>query len=85
MKKYGRSGTGAQKFTLLLARLAKGDPSKEVAFDIVRGQWDKMKSVIGKFNPSYSIRAKDEGWVDTKKPGVYVLMSSWKDAIPRPK
>jgi len=33
--------------------------------------------------PAYSIRAKDNGWVDTKKQGVYVLTPSWKDAIPR--
>ncbi len=80
MNRYGRRGTGAQKFTLLLARLAKGDLSKEVTFDTIKGQWEKMKSLIGKFNPSYSIRAKDKGWVDTRKAGVYVLTQSWKDA-----
>ena len=84
MKKYGRDGTGAQKFTLLLARLANGDPSREVTFETIKGQWDKMKGIIGKFNPSYSLRAKDEDWVDTKKQGVYVLKPSWKNAIPQP-
>jgi hypothetical protein len=82
MKKYGRSGTGPQKFTLLLARLANGDGSKEVAFETIRDQWDKMKGIIGKFNPAYSTRAKDEDWIDTKKQGVYVLRPSWKEAIP---
>lgn len=80
MNRYGRNGSGAQKFTLLLACLAKGDSTKEVAFDTIKGQWKKMKSLIGKFNPSFSIRAKDKGWVDTKKAGVYVLTQSWKEA-----
>ncbi len=79
MKKYGRDGTGAQKFTLLLARLASGDPSREVTLDAIKNQWDKMKGIIGKYNPAYSIRAKDEDWVDTKKQGVYVLKPSWKN------
>jgi hypothetical protein len=82
MNRYARSGSGAQKFTLLLACLAKGDPAREVAFDKIKSQWGKTKSLIGKFNPAYSIRAKDNGWVDTKKAGVYVLTASWKDAIP---
>jgi hypothetical protein len=80
MNRYARNGSGAQKFTLLLACLAKGDSSKEVAFDTIKGQWMKMKSLIGKFNPSFSIRAKDKGWVDTKKAGVYFLTQSWKEA-----
>lgn len=82
MKKYGRNGTGAQKFTLLLARLANGDSSREVTFETIKSQWDKMKGIIGKFNPAYSLRAKDEDWVETKKQGVYLLKPSWKNAIP---
>jgi hypothetical protein len=82
MKKYGSNGTGAQKFTLLLARLASGDPSREVTFETIKGQWNKMKGIIGKFNPAYSLRARDEDWVETKKQGVYVLKPSWKNAIP---
>jgi len=51
MNRYARNGSGAQKFTLLLACVAKGDPAREVAFDGIRSQWGKMKSLIGKFNP----------------------------------
>ena len=82
MKRYGRNGTGAQKFTLLLARLANGDAQREVTFETIKHQWDKMKGIIGKFNPAYSVRAKDEDWVETKKQGVYVLKPSWKNAMP---
>lgn len=81
MKRYARGRSGPQKFTLLLACLAKGDSSREITFQRIRGQWHKMTSVIGKFNPSHSIRAKDNGWVDTKKQGVYVLTPSWKEVL----
>lgn len=81
MKKYGRGRGGPPKFTLLLACLAKGDSSREVTFQTIKGRWAKMTTVIGRFNPSYSIRAKDNGWVDTKKQGVYVLTSSWKEVL----
>ena len=84
MKRYGRGGTGSQKFTLLVARLALGDVSKEISFEAIKDQWDKMKGLIGKFNPAYSTRAKDEDWIETKKQGVYVLKPSWKEAIPEP-
>jgi len=85
MNKYGRKRTGSKKFTLLLACLAKGDLAREVTFDTIKSQWDKMKSLIGKFNPSYSIRAKENGWVETKKQGVYVLMPPWKEVLSDPK
>lgn len=81
MKKYARGLTGDRKFALLLSRLAKGSASNEVPFETVRGHWEKMTSVIGKFNSAYSIRAKDNGWVDTRKPGVYVLTPTWKEVL----
>jgi hypothetical protein len=79
-----REGYVIVKFTLLLARLSNGDGSKEVSFETIKDQWDKMKGIIGKFNSAYSTRAKDEDWIDTKKQGVYVLKPSWKDAISGP-
>jgi len=80
MNRYARNGSGPQKFTLLLACLSNGETSKEVSFDAIKSQWGRMSGLIGKFNPSYSIRAKDQGWVDTKKAGIYVLTHSWKEA-----
>jgi hypothetical protein len=81
MKKYGRGRSGAEKFTLLLACLAKGDVSQEVTLQTIQSHWGKMTGLIGKFNPAHSIRAKDNGWVDTRKVGVYVLTESWKDGV----
>lgn len=82
MKRYTSGLQGDQKFTLLLARLAKGDTSKRVTFDEIRSQWNRMKTVMGgKFNAAYSNRAKEHGWVDVPKRGEYVLSAQWKEAL----
>jgi len=81
MKKYARDLSGDRKFTLLVGLLAKGSAATEVTFETVKGHWEKMTGVIGKFNPAYSIRARENGWVDTKKAGVYVLMPAWKEVL----
>lgn len=82
MNKYARGRKGPEKFTLLLARLAKGNASKEVPFGEVKKQWNKMKSVMGgEFNPAHANRAKAKGWVDAPKHGVYALSTSWKEAL----
>lgn len=82
MKKYGRRVSGPKKFTLLLARLAKGSESAHVPAAELRKTWNKMKSVMGdSFNPAYANRAKANGWVDAPKHGSYALTSSWKDAF----
>lgn len=82
MKRYGAGLSGPHKFTLLLARLTAGDPSKGIAVAELSNQWNKMKSVMeGPFNPAYANRAKANGWVDTHKQGIYVLCASWKEAL----
>ncbi len=82
MKKHGRGLAGPQKFTILLAHLAKGSKSVQVPAAELRKQWNKMRSVLGdSFNSAYANRAKANGWVDAPKFGVYVLSSSWNEAI----
>jgi len=82
MKKYGHSLGGPQRFTILLARLAKGDANKEVALAELQKHWNSMKSLMGgPFNGAHPTRAKDNGWVDSPKRGVYVLAASWKEAL----
>src|SRR5439155_7380346 len=44
--------------------------------------WNRMTALMGgKFNPSYTMRAKDNGWVDTPKTGHYALRSGWEKAL----
>lgn len=84
VKRYGRGLTGPQKFVLLLARLANGDASREVQSDAIEAQWNNMKAVMGgAFYPMYATRAKENGWVDTPKRGVYVLSPTWKEVFER--
>jgi hypothetical protein len=83
MKRYAANLTGPQKFTLLLAYLARGDRSKTITYAQIYAAWNKMTGILGKSNPAQSIRAKDNGWVDTTKAGVYVLCPNWKDALHR--
>lgn len=82
MKRYGRGLKGPAKFTLLVARLARGEARNQVSFEQVKSNWNNMKTLMGgKFNPAHSTRAREHGWVDTPKRGVYVVSSSWKDAL----
>jgi hypothetical protein len=74
---------GPQKFVLLLGGLTKGDTSAGVEIDRVQKEWNKMTAPMGgRFNSAYVTRAKDKGWVEPVKQGVYKLRSTWCDAIP---
>lgn len=80
MKRYGRGLRGPQRFTLLVARLSGGKVGQQTAHADLKKNWNQMKSVMGgKFNPAHGNRAKANGWVDTKKRGVYTLAPEWKD------
>lgn len=82
MSKYARGRSGHQKFTLLLARLAKGSVAQQVPSAELKKQWNKMTAVLGgKYNHAYANRAKAGGWVDTPKHGVFTLSNSWKEAL----
>lgn len=84
MKKYSQGLSGQNKFTLLLAGLAKGSISEQVSKSELERQWNKMKVIVGgKFNAAYANRAKANGWVDTPKYGMYTLSDNWKDALRR--
>lgn len=82
MKRYGGNLGGAGKFTLLLARLANGKVGFAVSVKDIETQWNKMKGVMGAaYNPAHSTRAKERGWLDTPKHGVYSLSVDWTEAL----
>ena len=82
MNKHARGLNGSQKFTLLLARLAKGNTATEVSFQELKKQWNKMKPVMGgRFNGAHANRARAMGWADTKKHGIYHLCEPWKESL----
>jgi hypothetical protein len=81
IKQYAKGLSGPKKFVLLLARLAKGDPKKEVPLQEVETHWRRMKSksLLGMdFNRFYPAQARENDWVDSKKKGTYTLRPSWQ-------
>lgn len=82
MKKHSARLSGAKKFTLLLAYLAKGKAGQEVQLAEIAKRWNKMTSILGyEFNRFFTNAAKENGWVDVKKAGVYVLRPSWREVF----
>ena len=81
MNIYARRLKGPQKFTLLLAYITNGDASKQESKATLEKQWNKMKTVLNKFNPVHANRAKRRGWVDSPKHGIYKLTDSWKECL----
>lgn len=82
IKRYAIGMNGQKKFTLLLARLTKGDLKKEVILSEVQGHWKRMegKKFMGmKFNRFYSAEARENDWVESKKDKFYNLRPSWED------
>lgn len=83
VNRYATEKSGPQKFTLLVAYLAKGSPSVEVVLTDVKKLWNKMtaKNLLGsKFNTFYSNQAKTYGWVDSPSHGRYKLTDEWQNA-----
>ncbi len=82
VKRHVKGLGGPQKFTALLARLADGKTGAAIARSEIDKNWNRMTALMdGKFNPAYSSRAKDSGWVDTPKIGHYALLPGWEEAF----
>lgn len=82
VKKYAKGMSGPKKFTLLLARLAKGDFKAEIALAEIERNWNKMRSasLMGmNFNRFYPMQAKNSDWVDSGRKGFYKLRPSWRN------
>lgn len=81
MHRYARGKSGDEKFALILAHLTKGDVKTETKLEAVSRAWSKMKGLLGNFNLAYPTRAKDKGWVDSPRTGVYVLLPRWTEIL----
>ena len=77
---HGAGLAGRQKFVLLIAYRAKGKLNTGVQLKDVERMWHKMTSLMGgPFNRKYSNDAKEKGWVNTSKQGLYVLRPTWRE------
>lgn len=84
MKRLGKGLSGSKRFTLLLALLLRGKLGEEKSRKDVEKAWNRMTLLMGgKFNPAHTTRAKDAGWVDTPRPGYYVLLANWTKSLSR--
>lgn len=82
VKKFATKKSGAKKFVLLLAFLTKEEVGKDITLAEIQREWNKMsgKGMLGKFNRFYPNSAKTQGWINSKKSGIYCLANSWKEA-----
>jgi len=78
VKTHARTLSGPKKFALLVAYLSQNNPEKTVPFTDIESNWNKMTGLLGKYNPAHSTRSKDNGWVDSPKQGVYVIVPGWE-------
>ena len=86
IKKYSKGMSGSKKFVLVLAYIVKDKVGLEKSLNEIKGQWNKMTSLLkGKFNRYYSATAKENNWVDSKKTGFYHLTLNWKDIFQKTK
>jgi hypothetical protein len=82
MKTYSKNLSGSKKFVLLLARLAKGDPERQIALAEIKKQWGQMTGILGMdFNLFFTGDAKDRDWVETESKGLYNLRPGWKEIL----
>lgn len=80
VNRYAHGKSGKEKFTWLIAFLAKGDEALEVPLKDVEHLWNRMtaQTLLGmKFNRKYPNEAKTKGWVDSAKTGHYCLAAGW--------
>ena len=82
VKRYARSKSGAQQFTLLLAFLAKGDRSVEVPVSSIAATWKKAAGLLGgQYQTMYGTLARENDWAESPRRGVCKLSNDWRDCL----
>lgn len=77
--KYIKGKAPEIKFAMIVAYLAKGDETKEVAIGEIKDIWRRMTSILKSFNDKYPTVAKTRGYVDSPRKSIYLLSSEWKE------
>jgi len=79
IKTHGSELSGPKKLTLLLSHLTGGRPEVPVPLTEVEKRWSKIEALMGgPYNGAYSMRARDQGWVDSPKRGSLALRAGWE-------
>jgi hypothetical protein len=81
IKRYAKGKSPAKKFVLIVAFLSRGKIGFDVKVNEVEKNWNKMTSedLLGnKFNSKYPVEAKNDGFVNSTKRGLFHLTDEWK-------
>ncbi|MCU1315777.1 MAG: hypothetical protein JWN63_1099 [Candidatus Acidoferrum typicum] len=79
IKTHAAGLSGPKKLTLLLSHLTGGKPDVTVPLNEIEKRWSKMEALMGgRYNGAYSMRARDQGWVDSPKRGSLALRAGWE-------
>lgn len=82
LKKHAKGLSGAKKFVLVVACLAKGVAGEKISSGAVTDLWGSLTGVLGKYNGAYATRATETGWVNSppRKQG-YSLGNNWRQVL----
>ena len=78
-KKYTKKLSGPKKFVVATAFLAKGKFDADISYEVIERLWKKHKTILGSMANNYGTRAKESGWLDSKKYATYHLTNKWED------
>lgn len=80
LKQYARGKNGPQKFVLVVAFLAEGKIGVNILFNEIEKIWNRHSGLLGGklTSRTYGTRAKESGWIDSRKKGLYKLTDEWK-------
>lgn len=78
LKKYAKNLKGPGKITILVFFICKAQ-KQSLSSNEIKNQWNKSKSILGKYNPAYLIRAREYGFLkeDETKKRHYILTNFW--------
>jgi len=80
-KTYGKGLSGPRKFVVVVAWLGKGSADKQVRLADAESKWRKTTALLGSFNRKFTVVARENDWVETKRTGYYNLRPSWQEAF----
>jgi hypothetical protein len=79
--RFATKTTAAGKFALVVAQITQGSTGKDVDAGEIERVWNQNHGVLGgPYQSMYGTRAKEKGWVNSTKRGVFFLMDGWQKA-----
>lgn len=80
-KRHASGKTGPQKAVLAIAYVSKGETGVSVSKTDLDSAWGTAEGLLGKRQTMYFTRAKENGWMDSRKEGEFLLETGWREAF----